>query len=84
MIQIRLKKISSQKDLIYYIIVQRKHSTASRGFIEKIGSYKPHTDKWNNKYIFLNSDRLLYWIAKGANMNNRLFALLKPVLGTYV
>lgn len=45
MIQIRLKKISSQKDLIYYIIVQRKHQTASRGFIEKIGSYKPHTDK---------------------------------------
>ena len=45
MIQIRLKKISSKKDLIYYIIVKRKHSTTSRGFIEKIGSYKPHPDK---------------------------------------
>lgn len=80
--QIRLKKNSSQKNLIYHIVIKYKHTPTSGGFIEKIGSYKPHQDKWKNKYVFIKSDRLFYWINRGATLNTRLFLLLKPILLT--
>ena len=43
--QIRLKKNSSKKNLIYHIVIKYKHTPTSGGFIEKIGTYKPHQDK---------------------------------------
>ena len=80
MIQIRLKRVSSKKKLIYYIVVLQNHKAASRGFIEKLGSYTPHADKLNNKYVFVNVARLLYWIARGAQMNTSVYILIKDSL----
>ena len=60
MIQIRLKKISSKKKLIYYIVVTKRHTSITRGFIEKIGFYTPHSNKINNKYVFVDVDRFLH------------------------
>lgn len=60
MIQIRLKKISSGKKLIYYIVVSERHKSITRGFLEKIGFYTLHPNKLNNKYVFLNFDRFLH------------------------
>ena len=36
MIQIRLKKVSSRKKLIYYIVVVHRHNSITKGFIELI------------------------------------------------
>lgn len=80
MIQLRLKKISSNKQLIYYIVVTDKSTTPSSGFIEKIGSYNPHIDKWQNKYIFIDMERYTYWIEKGAVLNKRLYTLILQTL----
>ena len=60
MIQIRLKKISSGKKLLYYIVVVNRHHSITRGFIEKIGFYTPHPNKLNNKYVFIDVDRFLH------------------------
>ena len=76
MFQIRLKKVSSGKDFIYYIVATKKNYSVTRGFLEKIGSYNPHPDKWNNKYVIIDYDRLYFWINKGASINLRLFLLL--------
>ena len=77
MIQIRLKKVSSRKKLIYYIVVVHRHSSITKGFIEKIGFYTPHPNKLNNKYVFIDVDRLLHWILRGATVNSSLYLLLK-------
>jgi len=61
MILIRLKKVSSNNNLSYSIVVSSKQiSPNSNKFIEKIGFYKPLVDKLSNKYIFLDVDRLLF------------------------
>jgi small subunit ribosomal protein S16 len=77
MIQIRLKRISSKKKLIYYIVVLQQYKTASKGFLEKIGSYTPHSDKLSNKYVFININRLSYWLTRGARMNSSVYTLIK-------
>lgn len=66
--------------MLYHIVITTKDKPASRGFIEKIGSYSPNKDKWGNKYIFIQEDRLFHWICKGATLDTPLTAsLLGPV-----
>jgi ribosomal protein S16 len=48
--------------------------------LEKIGSYRPIIDKWSNKYLILNVDRLQFWLKRGAKMNNVTFFLAKPLI----
>ena len=54
MISIRLKRIAKGKHLTYSIVV-----VSNRG-VERIGVYKPITDKLQNKYVFIDLDRLAY------------------------
>ena len=60
MIHIRLKKVSSRKKLLYYIVVVNRYNSVTRGFIEKIGFYTPHPNKLANKYVFIDVERLLH------------------------
>lgn len=81
MITIRLKKISKKKNLSYSIVVSlQKIAPTSSKFLEKIGYYRPIPDKWSNKYFFIDTDRLLFWLHRGAQINNSFFLLLKPLL----
>lgn len=58
---VRLKRIANEKRLTYSIIVSSpKDSPTSNKFVEKIGFYKPLTDKLENKYVFVDVDRLSY------------------------
>ena len=58
---VRLKRIANEKRLTYSIIVSsHKTSPTSNKFVEKIGFYKPLVDKLENKYIFVDIDRLSY------------------------
>lgn len=81
MITIRLKKIASKKNLSYSIVVSSPQiAPTSSKFLEKIGYYKPIPDKWSNKYFFIDTDRLLFWLQRGACVNNSFFLVLKPLL----
>lgn len=81
MILIRLKKVSLNNNLSYSIVVSSKQiSPNSNKFIEKIGFYKPLVDKLSNKYIFLDVDRLLFWLKRGAKINSSVFVLIKPLI----
>jgi ribosomal protein S16 len=73
---IHLRKKSSSKQLTYDIIVTKTPNSVARGFIEKIGTYTPHTDKWSNKYIFINRERYAYWLVRGATVTKRLYVLI--------
>lgn len=81
MILIRLKKVSANNKLSYAIVAtSTKAAATSNKFLEKLGFYKPLPDKWSNKYIFIDIDRLSFWLKRGAKINNSVFVLLKPLL----
>jgi len=81
MILIRLKRQSFDDKLTYSIVVcSDKISPTSENFIEKIGHYKPILDKWSNKYIFVDLDRLFFWLNKGAKLNKGLYVLIRPLI----
>lgn len=81
MIKVRLKKISAADTLSYAIVVSSPRvSPTGNKFLEKIGFYKPLVDKWSNKYVFIDVDRLFFWLSRGARMNNSVFLLVKSLL----
>jgi len=81
MITIRLKRRSSKNQLTYAVVVTSNKKTPAGGqFIEKIGYYKPVTDKWSNKYLFVDFDRLKFWLERGARINTSLFVLMRAWL----
>lgn len=81
MIIIRLKKLTGDNNLTYaFIVTSTKEGPKSGNYLEKIGSYRPIIDKWSNKYLILNVDRLHFWLSRGAKMNNITFFLAKPLL----
>lgn len=81
MIIIRLKRRSSKNRLSYAIVVTSNRTTpAGSQFIEKIGYYKPLVDTWSNKYLFIDFDRLKFWLERGARINSNLFILIRAWL----
>ena len=81
MILVRLKRQSFDNKLSYSIIITSdKLSPQSGNFIEKIGYYKPLMDKWSNKYIFIDLNRLFFWLKRGAKMNINLYVILRPLI----
>lgn len=84
MILIRLKRKSFNDKLKYTIVVtSNKFAPNSSQFIEKIGYYNPLVDKWSNKYIFVDFDRLKFWLERGAKVNISLFVLMRSWFGFY-
>lgn len=80
MLVVRLKKISLKKNVSYHIVISSKEiAPKSKKFLEKVGYSKPLVDKWANKYVFLDSTRLLFWIKRGAKINSAVFSVIKPL-----
>lgn len=81
MILIRLKRRSFDDQLMYSIVVSSNQVAPSSGkFLEKIGHYKPHVDRWSNKYVFLDFDRLKFWVERGAQLHPSIFVLVRPAV----
>lgn len=81
MIVIRLKKLAGDANLSYAVIVtSNEKGPKSNSYLEKIGSYRPLIDKWSNKYLILDVDRLHYWLSRGAKMNSVIFFLVRPLI----
>lgn len=85
MITIRLKKKFSNKNLSFSIIAVFSTTAPTSGkLLEKIGFYRPIVDVWCNKYVFMDVDRLLFWIKRGAKLNNSVFLIARPLLITII
>ena len=81
MITIRLKKNRAKNKLSYLIVVCfTEKSPASNDFIEKIGFYKPLVDSWDNKYVYVDLDRMSFWLKRGAKLNISVYVLLKNLI----
>jgi small subunit ribosomal protein S16 len=72
-VKIRLARRGRSKHPIYDVIVADSRSPRDGKFIEKIGSYNPHT---NPATVVLKEDRALDWLMKGAQPTDTVRRML--------
>lgn len=82
MMTIKFQKALYTQNKFFYsiIIISDKKKPSSGGFIEKIGFFHPKPNEWKHKKIFINMDRLFFWLSRGVKMNKSLYVLIKPLL----
>lgn len=73
-VSIRLARHGAKKKPFYRIVVADRESPRDGRFLENVGTYDPLADPAR---VSLNSDRIKYWIAKGATPSDTVKSLLK-------
>jgi small subunit ribosomal protein S16 len=71
MLTIRFSRKGKKKIPLYSIIVVEKSKDPWGDYVEKLGTYNPHT-----KALEIKSDRVQYWIGKGAQPSPSMKNLL--------
>jgi len=71
MLTIRLSRFGKKKHPIYRVIISEKQKDTVGDYLELLGHYDPHTNKAE-----LKSDRIKYWIDKGAQTSGTIHNLL--------
>ena len=79
MLAIRLTRMGAKKKPFYRIVVTEKRSKRDGRFIENVGYYDPCSKPANIK---LNSERVNYWIERGAQPTDTVRNILKSNVGT--
>ncbi len=74
MLAIRLMRMGAKKRPSYRIVVKEKQSKRDGAFLENVGTYNPTRDPAEIK---LKTDRVQYWIAKGAQPTDTVRQLIK-------
>lgn len=83
MLTLKLQKrsSSSKKRLIYDIVVMSEFLKPNSGkFIEKIGYYMPLKNNWHNKSLYIDCNRLYFWISRGVVLDSNLYLIIKPLI----
>jgi small subunit ribosomal protein S16 len=73
-VRIRLARHGAKKKPFYRIVVADNDSPRDGRFLEKVGPYDPLV---NPAKVALNSDRIKYWMEKGATPTDTVKSLLK-------
>lgn len=79
MLSIRLRRGGVKKCPFYFVVVIEKRSSRDGMFVEKVGFFNPG-EKNILKSVVLSTDRILYWVSKGAKMSSRVSNLFKVML----
>jgi small subunit ribosomal protein S16 len=74
LLAIRLMRTGAKKRPSYRIVVKEKQSKRDGAFLENLGTYNPTRDPAE---INLKSDRVQYWISKGAQPTDTVRRLIK-------
>ncbi|WP_343192020.1 30S ribosomal protein S16 [Buchnera aphidicola (Formosaphis micheliae)] len=77
MLKIRLARHGSKKRPFYQIIVTDSRFPRNGRFLERIGYFNPIYSSITSQNIYMNNDRINYWIQKGAIMSQRTYTLIK-------
>jgi small subunit ribosomal protein S16 len=73
-VRIRLARHGTKKKPFYRIVVADGEKPRDGRFLEKVGTYDPLKDPAE---VSLNSDRIKYWMEKGAIPSDTVKSLLK-------
>lgn len=76
MVRIRLARGGSKKNPFYYIVISDSRNPRDGRFIEKVGFFNPLMLNQNKK-LYMNLNRIQYWLSKGAQPSNRVSVLIK-------
>ncbi|MEJ7709329.1 MAG: 30S ribosomal protein S16 [Pyrinomonadaceae bacterium] len=74
LLAIQLMRMGSKKSPSYRIVVREKRSKRDGAYLENIGFYKPLQ---NPAEINLDTDRVQYWLSKGAQPTDTVRQLIK-------
>ena len=74
MLAIKLMRTGAKKRPSYRIVVKEKQSKRDGAYLENLGTYNPTRDPAE---INLKSDRMQYWISKGAQPTDTVRRLIK-------
>ena len=74
MLKIRLQRIGRKNDPSFRVVLtDSKNSTKSGKFLEILGTYNPKLDEGKRNF---NTDRIKYWIGKGAKPSGTMHNFL--------
>ena len=76
MLKIRLSMGGAKKRPVYKIVVADSRFPRDGRFIEKLGSFNPLLPKEKKERIKLESERVKYWLSKGARPTVRVTRIL--------
>ena len=76
MVIIRLARAGAKKRPFYHVVVTNSRNARDGRFIERLGFYNPIA-AGEEVRIQLNKERIDYWVAKGAQLSERVDHLIK-------
>ena len=79
MLRIRLSMGGVKKRPIYKIVIADSRYPRDGKFVEKVGSYNPLLPKEKKERIKVESERIKYWLSKGAKPTLRVSRILGEI-----
>lgn len=76
MVSIRLARGGSKKRPFYHVVVSDSRSPRDGRYIERVGFFNPKA-RGQEEALRLDSDRIDYWVSKGAQPSERVASLIK-------
>lgn len=78
MVRIRLARGGFKKNPFYSIVVTDSRKPRNGGFIERVGFF--NAVKFSkNTGLFINLNKVQYWIGRGAQPSDRVVSLIKKI-----
>ena len=75
-LKIRLSRGGSKKRPFYRIVVAEAAAPRDGRYVERVGHYNPMVPKEHENRFSVNSDRVKFWMNKGAQPTDRVHKLL--------
>ena len=75
-LKIRLSRGGSKKRPFYRIVVAEAAAPRDGRYVERVGHYNPMVPKEHENRLSVNSDRVKFWMNKGAKPTDRVHKLL--------
>lgn len=76
MVSIRLARGGSKKRPFYHVVVSDSRSPRDGRYIERVGFFNPKA-RGQDEELRLDTDRIDYWVSKGAQPSERVASLIK-------
>jgi small subunit ribosomal protein S16 len=76
MVSIRLARGGSNRRPFYHVVVSDSRSPRDGRYIERLGFFNPQA-RGQEEALRLDSERIDYWVSKGAQPSERVASLIK-------
>ena len=75
-LKIRLARGGAKKRPFYRIVVAEASSPRDGRYVERVGTYNPMVPKEHEQRMTLKSERITFWLGKGAKPTERVHKIL--------